>query len=182
MGLIVLSGALSACGKNTQSHPQWSDQNATNGLQTSSTSISQAQKCSYEPNINSTTTSFAPQTDRQYRACKGNVIGGSANQLALFPADGQTKNVCVFPVQIINNSPAVLVSNPYASVNNRYVVQCVTAPGTGSLLNFANLSYQAAFIVNAADANTFVNCLAGGNLGYCAANMGIEFSAGTVAQ
>lgn len=183
MGLIAVSGALSACGKNTQRYPDWSNQSTTTGLQGSSgTALSQATKCSAQPNINSTTNSYAPQTDRQYHACKANLVGGSSSQIALFPADGTQKNICVFPVQYINNSPAVIVANPYAPASSRYVLQCGTVAGTGSVMNFSGISYQAAFIVNSVDASVFVNCLATGNLSYCAANMGIEFSAGNVNQ
>lgn len=177
--LTASSVVLSACGPNNRSYngAQFANQVPTSTTQTSSSGSTMAQRCSSMPNV--VGSGFSASVDREYRVCKGSVIGSPATSIALFPEDAATKQVCVFPVQVAYGQTAVYVVNPYAAPINRYAVQCGVISGTGSILNFSSLTnMNGAYLVNYADAGNFAQCLATGNVTACAANYGIGYSVG----
>lgn len=175
--LTASSIALQACGTQNKLNAQGvaGYQGNTLGTQTSSSGTLQ-QRCSPMPNV--TGQGYYNSLDRQFRVCKGTNIGGATSQIAIFPEDAANKQVCVFPVQAVNGRPAVFVVNPYTAPAGRYLVQCGGIAGSGSVMNFSNVNFQGAYIVNYSDAANFAGCIATGDAASCAVNSNIGYSLG----
>ncbi len=185
--MIVLGAVISACGNTTPSADNLRVQ--TNGVQTSSDDITNTTnntnttpelKCSNLPNVMGNDN----QVSSQYRTCKN---GTTVGNIALYPADQTSKSVCVFPIQVTGQNQArALPVNPTSPnsipVERRFIFQCATIQGTGSLIQFPGLAYNAVYVTNYQNARTMAYCLAYGDVTACAASVGISVSFGQIAQ
>jgi hypothetical protein len=151
------------------------------GTQTSG-SVNQsalAQQCQAAPNV--TGSQYSNTIGQNFRVCSATQLGGAVGTIAVFPADGAQKQVCIFAARAYfgGSTPTPIVSNAYADPSQRYVAQCVNIAAGGSAVNFGTLQFNSAYIVPPASAATFANCIAMGNIDGCAAGSGIQYSVGS---
>ena len=190
--MIVLGAVISACGNTTTTPDNLRVQ--TNGTQTgagdatntgntnttNNTNATPELKCSNLPNVMGNDN----QISSQYRTCKN---GTTVGNIALYPADQTSKSVCVYPIQVTGQNQArALPVNPNSPtslpVERRFIFQCATVQGSGSLIQFPGLAYNAVYITNYQNARTMSYCLAYGDVTTCAASVGISVSFGQIAQ
>ena len=179
--LLVLSlsgfalNFVTACGNVATNSDQLRTSNSTITSAYGSNSnpyATQAEQCSANPNL--VANSYSSSLSSEYYACSSPT---TAANLRIFPADGTSKTVCVFPAQVNNGLTSMFVINPYATPINRYAYQCTTIQSTGTDISFSGLSYNTAYVVSPNDAQTFANCIASGSLSTCTA-AGVVFSYG----
>ena len=133
--------------------------NGLNGAYTNSA----ASQCS--PTANVTGQGYNSSVQNQYRVCRTSITG----TINLFPEDGTTKQICVYPV-VTNGSQAGV----YAQA-----MKCTTISGSGISLNFTGVNMNAAYIVDYAASQAFQTCLSWsasgmGSVSTCAAQLGIS--------
>jgi hypothetical protein len=180
LNILAIVGAAfiaTACGNinsptenfRTSSYGLTSDAGSTNPY------LSPAQQCSETPNVVSSVYQYANGT--QYRACKGATNG--AMNVKIFTFDNSTKSICMFPVQVVTGStPTPFVVSPNSPAQSRYAMQCTTATGNGATLSFGSLPVAGVYVVDSANAGTFAQCLAYGDVDSCSSASGFTYSFG----
>jgi hypothetical protein len=165
---LFMAVLLSACG-NQQRYADYL-YSTTGGMPDAEATayMSESLQCSETPNV----LSPSGKEDYEYRGCKKSQAG---SLLRLYPATGALHTVCVFPTQAGRG----IITNPYASITNRFAVQCANVGESGTDFNFGNLPYNGAIVVRAANAAVMAYCLAYGNVASCASQSSIEYSTGS---
>jgi hypothetical protein len=170
LGLAVL---VTACG-NTRTGSEDLRTNSWNTVSPAGNNpySTAATNCSGNPNITSPQQGYG--NAYSYHACKTN------GSLSIYTADSSTRNVCVFPVQVINGSAYPFVMNPNAPVASRYAYQCANVSQNGGSVNFGTMQVNGVYIVDQASAPNFALCMSYGDTRTCAAAAGFAYSAGSV--
>jgi|GEM_PF-2615148 len=163
LSLVVLSVVSTACGNMASSVPDGSAWSATGYTQNGNYTNTAASQCA--PTANVTGQSYTSSVQSQYRVCRTSVTG----TINLFPEDGTTKQICVYPV-ITNGSQAGVYTQ---------AAKCTTISASGISLNFIGVNMNAAYIVNYAVSQAFQTCLSWsasgmGSVSTCAAQYGIS--------
>lgn len=153
-----------------------------NGVQTSTSGNATQLMQQCQPQANVVNNPNSPSASASFRVCSATKLGGAPTSLAVFPEDRANKQVCVFPARMTFGGWGGLpiAQNTFAAPAQRYASQCVTVSGTGSALSFSGIDHNAVFIVPYAQAATFANCAATGNIDYCASQSGVQYSYGTI--
>lgn len=175
VSVLSLAVLATACGNTTRSTDdlrtnQWGTSNPSSNINPYATD---SQNCSGTPNVVSPQMGY--QSAFSFSACKSN------QSLRVFPADGNSRNVCVFPVVAQNGMVTPLVYSGYnAPVINQFFVQCTSVSSAGGTVSFGNAQYNGVYIVDQAVAATFAQCMAYGDVRTCSQANGVVYAAGLV--
>ncbi len=174
VSVLSLAVLATACGNTTRS----TDDLRTNQWGTSNPSSSNNPYASDAQNCgpaNVVSPQMGYQASFAFSACKSN------QSLRVFPSDGNSRNVCVFPVVAQNGMVSPLVySSSYSAVINQFFVQCTTVSSAGGSVSFGGAQYNGVYIVDQAVAGSFAQCLAYGDVRTCSQANGIVYAAGLV--
>ncbi len=161
---------ISACGNTNQKYDNLRTQSSGLGTQNSS-SFSDI-NCSDSPNV----LGNDGQYSSQYRACK---YGAVAGNIALYPADQNSKSVCIFPLRVNGSGQAsAIVQNVNAPIETKFVFQCANVDAGGSVISFPGLNYNGVYIVDQENARTLSYCMVYGDVSTCANSAGMSMSYG----
>ena len=175
VSVLSLTVLATACGNTTRSADDLRTNNwgTTNPNSTVTTNNTRAQGCSGTPNVISPQAGY--QSSFAFSACKSN------QSLRIVPADGNTRNVCVFPVNAYNGMVSPLVYPNYGSTSiSQFFVQCTQISNSAGAVSFGTAQYNGVYIVDQAVAPTFAQCMSYGDIRTCAQASGIVYAAGFV--
>ncbi len=173
--VLVLVALTSACG-NMAGSTNPNSINTSNSYGNGSysnlgnTGWTAAQQCSENANI--IEQGYSNHT-LDFQACSG-----GTNAIKIFPADGGSRSVCVFPLHDVNYQTAPYTkSGQYYNYADQFVYQCFNTNAQGASASFG-VSFNSVYVVDAADLQTFGACLAYGTLASCASQTGISYAYG----